>query len=64
MRRVYESFLDLLMGVTRDTFEQPAFDVETMLEMPELHLQSIADLSCFYALCASCCRSRRRRPAR
>ena len=50
MRRVFESFLDLLMGVTRDTFEQPTFDVGTMLEMPELHLQSIADMSCFYAL--------------
>ena len=50
MRRVYESFLDLLMGVTRDSFEQPAFDVESMLEMPELHLQSITDMSCFYAL--------------
>ena len=52
MRRVFESFLDLLMGVTRDTFEQPTFDVGTMLEMPELHLQSIADMSCFYALYA------------
>jgi len=59
MRKVYESFLDLLMGVTRDTFEQPAFDVESVLEMPELHLQSLADMSCFHALYAAnqrrCC---------
>jgi len=53
MRKVYESFLDLLMGVTRDTFEQPAFDVESVLEMPELHLQSLADMSCFHALYAA-----------
>jgi hypothetical protein len=50
IRRVYEGFLDLLMGVTRESLEQPAFDVESTLEMPELHLQSIADLSVFNAL--------------
>jgi len=47
MLNVYEAFTEIFMGVTRDQFNQPAFNILEMLEYPELYMDSIALLS-FY----------------
>jgi kinetochore protein Nuf2 len=47
MIKIYESFLDILMGVTREELEQPHFSILENLENPELHQQSLADITFF-----------------
>lgn len=44
---VFESFTDILMGVSRDQFAQPNFAAMEILEHPDLHQESITLMS-FY----------------
>jgi kinetochore protein Nuf2 len=45
--KVFEDFLDILMGITREELEQPHFSVMENLENPELHQQSLEDITFF-----------------
>ena len=45
--KIFESFLDILMGITREELEQPHFSVLENLENPELHQQSLIDIAFF-----------------
>eukprot|EP00033_Pygsuia_biforma_P004056 GCRY01004444.1.p1 GENE.GCRY01004444.1~~GCRY01004444.1.p1 ORF type:complete len:484 (+),score=136.12 GCRY01004444.1:131-1453(+) len=50
VRNVFIRFVELLMGVSIDDFQQPAFSVMEMLQYPELHEESIPELSFFRSL--------------
>ena len=41
---IYENFVDLLMGVSRDEAMQPQFAALDVLEHPELHETSIGEI--------------------
>lgn len=45
--QLYETFTDFLMGVTREQFSQPSFNVLQTLEYPDLHMEAISALG-FY----------------
>lgn len=45
MERVYESFLDLLMGTAKEEYENP--DLRDVLEYPELQMDAVAGLAFF-----------------
>ena len=45
--QLYETFTDFLMGVTREQFSQPSFNVLQTLEYPDLHMEGISALG-FY----------------
>ncbi|KAI9019812.1 Nuf2 family-domain-containing protein [Hyaloraphidium curvatum] len=45
--QLYETFTDFLMGVTREQFSQPSFNVLQSLEYPDLHMEAISALG-FY----------------
>jgi kinetochore protein Nuf2 len=45
--KIFEEFLDILMGINREELEQPHFSVTENLENPELYLQSLADMTFF-----------------
>ncbi|RLN90561.1 hypothetical protein BBJ28_00022316 [Nothophytophthora sp. Chile5] len=57
VRKVLEAFLESAMGVTREELQQPAFTGLSALSFPELHADSIPELSFFRAsqrLLAAC----------
>ena len=50
MLYVYETFADILMGVTPEQFSNPRFDILELLEYPEVHADSLAQMGFFKAL--------------
>ena len=51
IRRIYEAFIESLMGVTKEEMSQPAFSGLSALNYPELHEDSIPELT-FYRCAA------------
>ena len=49
VQRVYEFFLDIFTGVSKESYSQPPLAVLEMLEYPELHLDSLGLVS-FYRI--------------
>ena len=45
IKNIYAFFVDILMGITREELQQPSFAVMEMLQFPELHEESIAELA-------------------
>lgn len=47
IRMVYETFVTLLMGITKENLQQPQFNALSQLSFPELHEEAIPELA-FY----------------
>lgn len=45
MREVYEVFVEVLMGVSKDDLRQPQFGAMDAFKYPELHEESISEIS-------------------
>jgi FtsZ-binding cell division protein ZapB len=46
-QRVYEHFLELFLGISKEEFYQPSFEILDALEYPELHAESMAFMTFF-----------------
>lgn len=50
LRRIFEVFIEVIMGLTKEEMSQPAFSGLNALNYPELHDDSIPELTFFRAV--------------
>lgn len=50
MQVVYEAFMDILMGVTREQFEEPRQQLLDLLDFPEIHVDALSLMGFYYQL--------------
>ena len=49
-RKIYETFIEMIMGITREEMSQPAFHGLSALNYPELHEESIPTIAYLRAM--------------
>lgn len=48
--RIYEFFLEMFTGATKDSWSNPNFEALEILEHPEIHQESISQMCLFRAM--------------